>query len=276
MMVIGRGIAGIGAGAGVRRRGMLVAVSTNAAIISGFAGSSAVSTAVVAAYGDYAKHAIQKDVPYWLAVKHYWKPLTGCCLAWFLYDAVVHPLNLLAPTLVSGFISSRDGGGSTVQPVGWSALINAFALPGAFIGALIIDGWAAVCVFGFVIGGAMVQLRSIFPLFVTLYGLFQTLLSVGPRDCNFLGSNESFPTPLRSYFLKFAAAIGKINAAVGTATLNEAFTSFKDPVRSQKAVFLTGSSIPIVGTLVVWFIIPNVSSCFLNTFAYRFTCCSRH
>jgi MFS family permease len=69
MMIIGRGVAGVGAGgeytvctsqavecadsteAMRRRRGMLVAVSTNAAIISGFVGSSIVSIIVIAAYG---------------------------------------------------------------------------------------------------------------------------------------------------------------------------------------------------------------------------------
>jgi len=68
MMIIGRGVAGVGAGGEYsvctsqalecadsnpqlqRRRGMLVAVSTNAAIISGFVGSSIVSLIVLRAY----------------------------------------------------------------------------------------------------------------------------------------------------------------------------------------------------------------------------------
>lgn len=69
MMIIGRGVAGVGAGGEYtvctsqavecadstpelrRRRGLLVAVSTNAAIISGFVGSSIVSLIVLTAYG---------------------------------------------------------------------------------------------------------------------------------------------------------------------------------------------------------------------------------
>jgi MFS family permease len=68
MMVIGRGVAGVGAGGEYtvctaqaievadstpemkKRRGMLVAVATNAAIISGFVGSSIVSLVVIKAY----------------------------------------------------------------------------------------------------------------------------------------------------------------------------------------------------------------------------------
>ncbi|OLN96123.1 putative metabolite transport protein GIT1 [Colletotrichum chlorophyti] len=314
MMVIGRGVAGVGAGgeyavctsqalecadsteAMRRRRGMLVAVSTNAAIISGFVGSSIVSLIVIAAYKgqahdgiwricfgigiflplvifffrmrlvdsqQYKKHAIQQNIPYRLAIKFYWKALLGCCSAWFLYDAVVYPFNLLAPTLVSGFSSQQ----TMLQSIGWSALINAFALPGAFIGALLMDrigrrqtyalGWAIVCVFGFAIGGSMIQLNTVFPLFVTLYGLFQTFLSVGPGDCNFLVSSESFPTPLRGHFLGFAAAVGKAGAAIGTTALSAALASFDDRLKGQQAIFLIGSGISVVGTLCVWFLIPD-------------------
>jgi MFS family permease len=317
MMVIGRGVAGVGAGgeytvctaqaiecadsteAMKKRRGMLVAVATNAAIISGFVGSSIVSLIVIAAYNgkpsdgiwricfgigiilplaifffrlrlldsqQYKKHAMQKNIPYWLAIKFYWKALLGCCGAWFLYDFVVYPFNLLAPTLVSGFNSNQ----TMIESIGWSALVNFFALPGAFIGALLMDrigrrqtyalGWAIVCVFGFVIGGSMIQLDKIFPLFVTLYALFQTFLSVGPGDCNFLVSSESFPTPLRGHFLGFAAAIGKVGAAIGTTALSEALASYDDELKGQQAIFLIGSGVSVLGTLIVWFLIPNVSA----------------
>lgn len=77
------------------------------------------------------------------------------------------------------------------ESIGWSALINFFALPDAFIGDVLMDrigrrqtcalGWAIVCVFGFVIRGTMfpLSISSAFPAFVTLYGLFQTFLSLG-------------------------------------------------------------------------------------------------
>jgi MFS family permease len=94
MMVIGRGIAGVGAGKSYamryismqadhlstggeysvcttqavecadstvamrKRRGLLVAVSTNVAIISGFVGSSIVSLIVIAAYGGKASDGV--------------------------------------------------------------------------------------------------------------------------------------------------------------------------------------------------------------------------
>lgn len=212
----------------------------------------------------YQKHAIQRKVPYKLAIKFYWRALLGCCSAWFLYDFVVYPFNLLAPTLVSGFSKNQ----TMMESIGWSALVNFFALPGAFIGAILMDrigrrqtyalGWSIVCVFGFVIGGAMVPLQTVFPLFVTLYGLFQTFLSVGPGDCNFLVSSESFPTPLRGHFLGFAAAVGKAGAAIGTTALSQVLSSYEDQVKGQQVIFLIGSGVSVVGTLCVWFLIPNV------------------
>lgn len=302
-----------------KRRGLLVAVSTNVAVISGFVGSSIVSLIVIAAYGgkasdgvwricfgigcvvslppetetmgflhlhptqlplaififryrladspQYRKHAIKKNIPYLLALKLYWKPLLGCSSAWFLYDAVVYPFNLLAPALVAGLTKDQ----TLLSTIGWSALINIFALPGAFVGAMIMDrigrrqtyalGWSIVCILGFIIGGAMVPLSSSvgFPEFVTLYGLFQSFLSLGPGDCNFLVSSESFPTPQRGHFLGFAAAVGKAGAAVGTTALSAALASFDDHFKGQQVIFLIGSGISVIGTLCVWFLIPNVS-----------------
>ena len=102
-----------------------------------------------------------------------------------------------------------------------------------------------------------------FPAFVTLYGLFQSLLSLGPGDCNFLVSSESFPTPLRGQFLGFAVAVGKAGAAVGTTALSAALASFDDHLKGQQVIFLIGSGISVIGILCVWFLIPNVSTaCF--------------
>jgi hypothetical protein len=45
----------------------------------------------------------------------------------------------------------------------------------------------------------MMPLQHIHPHFVVLYSLYQSCLAVGPGDCNFLISSESFPTTLRRY-----------------------------------------------------------------------------
>jgi len=103
----------------------------------------------------------------------------------------------------------------------------------------------------------MIKLQHVFPLFVVLYGLFQSLLSVGPGDCNFLVASESFPTPLRGHFLGFAAAVGKAGAAIGTTALTDALNDFDGSIKGQQVLFLVGSGVSVLGTLVVFFLIPN-------------------
>ncbi|KAL0066317.1 hypothetical protein AAF712_006748 [Marasmius tenuissimus] len=279
MMVVARGIAGVGAGGDVRkRRGHLVATSTNAAIVAGFVGSSIVSLIVIAAFKGQAKdavwricfgigvflpltifffrlrlvnstqfqkHAIRRRFPWKLAIRRYWKPMIGCCGAWFLYDVVVYPFNLLAPTIVAEFQTSA----SLVESTGWSALVNSFALPGALLGGLLLDrigrrqtytlGFCVVALLGFIIGGAMEPLRKprVFPAFVVLFGLFQSFLSVG-----------------------FSAAVGKAGAAVGTEVFPIIMKQFPTALKGQQAIFLVGSAICIVGAALVWFLIPDMDS----------------
>ena len=104
-----------------RQRGILVALSTDFAIDLGFVGAGVIALIVLACYHEnisegvwrvsfglgfvlpfvllffrlqminssqYRKHAIQQNIPYWLAIKRYWKPLAGVSLSWFCYDFV--------------------------------------------------------------------------------------------------------------------------------------------------------------------------------------------
>lgn len=101
---------------------MLVAVATDFAIDLGFVMAGVIVLIVLAAYHQnisdgvwrvsfglgfilpvgllffrlrlinstqYRKHAMKSDIPYWLVIKRYWKPMLGTSLAWFMYDFVV-------------------------------------------------------------------------------------------------------------------------------------------------------------------------------------------
>ncbi|WVW85152.1 hypothetical protein I302_107190 [Kwoniella bestiolae CBS 10118] len=305
MIVVARGVAGLGAGgeyavcgtsameaanetAGLRRkRGFMVVNATNTAIIAGFVGSAIVFLIVLAAYGGhpsegvwricfgigivlplsififrirsvdstlYKKHGIAKQpFPYKLALKRYWRPLFGCSFAWFMYDTVIYPFNLLAPTLAAGF----DKDATLLQSNGWGALINFFALPGQCYAF----GLCMVAVFGFAIGGAMEPLRTggtgAFAAFVVLFGLFQSFLSVGPGNCNFIVSSESFPTPIRGHALGFAAAVGKAGAAVGTQIYPLIIARFSTQIKGHQAMFCIGSATCVVTAVIVMTLIPE-------------------
>lgn len=76
-------------------------------------------------------------------------------------------------------------------------------------------GFSCLAILGFIIGGTLRQLKSVFPLFVILYGIFNASGEMGPGSTVFLVSSEPFPTPLRGHFLGVAAAMGKVGAVVG-------------------------------------------------------------
>lgn len=102
-----------------RRRGILVAMSTDFSIDLGFVVAGVVALIVLAAYNErtssgvwrvcfglglvlpvtlfffrirmidstqYRKHAMKRNIPYGLVLKRYWKPMLGTSLAWFCYE----------------------------------------------------------------------------------------------------------------------------------------------------------------------------------------------
>lgn len=273
MMIVARGIAGFGAGgeypvcgtgsveasdesAYVRkRRGLLVALSTDFSIDLGFVGAGIVALIVLAAYNEnvsegvwrvcfglgfvlpvalfffririinstqYRKHAIKRNFPYWLVLKRYWKPMLGTAGAWFFYDWVTYPFGIFSSTI----ISQLNPNNTLVHNIGYGTVVNCFYLPGCILGGFLMDwigrkqtmtlGFACWAVLGFILGGALGPIQSVFPLFVVLYGIFNAFGEMGPGVATFLCGAESFPTPLRGHFLGLAAAFGKVGAAVGT------------------------------------------------------------
>ena len=135
----------------------------------------------------YRKSAMRKQrVPYWLAVKRYYRSLIGVAACWFLYNWISIPFGIFSSTI----ISRANTGNSLVKNLGWGVLINTFYLPGPFIGGVLSDkigrrktmalGFFLQAILGFVLGGAMGPVQKSFPLFIVLYGVFLTLGEVGP------------------------------------------------------------------------------------------------
>ncbi len=135
----------------------------------------------------YRKSSMRKQrVPYWLALKRYYRPLIGCASTWFLYNWISIPFGIFSSTI----ISRVNVGDSLVKNLGWGIVINCFYIPGPFLGGYLSDkigrrktmalGFTLQAILGFVLGGAMGPIQNIFPLFVVLYGIFLTLGEVGP------------------------------------------------------------------------------------------------
>ena len=118
-------------------------------------------------------------------------------------------------------------------------------------------GFACWAVLGFIIGGALGPIQTVFPLFVVLYGIFNSFGEMGPGVATFLCGAESFPTPLRGHFLGFAAAVGKAGAAIGTQVFTPIQNSFDTDQKGIQAVFLIGAAFAATGGLISWFLIPD-------------------
>ncbi|KAF7157836.1 hypothetical protein CNMCM5623_002270 [Aspergillus felis] len=316
MMIVARGIAGVGAGgeypvcgasateaadetAALRRkRGFLVAITTDFAIDLGFVAAGIVSLIVLACFQQevkggvwrvsfiigvvlpivifflrirmadstqYRKHAIKSKYPYMLVLKRYWKPMLGTSLAWFCYDFISYPFGIFSSTI----ISQLGPDNTTIQNIGYGTVVNCFYLPGCIVGGLLMDrigrkqnmtlGFMLCAIWGFILGGALRPIQSVFPLFVVMYGIFNAFQEMGPGVSTFLCASESFPTPLRGHFMGLAAAVGKAGAAIGTEVFTPIQNSFDSTFKGQQAVFLIGSGFAVIGGLCSWFLIPDMS-----------------
>ncbi|KAJ4183292.1 hypothetical protein NW755_009782 [Fusarium falciforme] len=215
----------------------------------------------------YRKSSMRKQrVPYWLALKRYYRPLIGVATCWFLYNWISIPFGIFSSTIMS----RANVGDSIVKNLGWGVVINCFYIPGPFIGGYLSDkigrrktmalGFTLQACLGFVLGGAEEQIQSIFPLFVVLYGIFLTLGEVGPGSTVVLAASECFPTSIRGQMLGFIAAWSKAGAAIGTQVFTAILNSYTDdPSKGNQVAFLIGSAFAVLGAVVAYFVIPDVS-----------------
>lgn len=121
-------------------------------------------------------------------------------------------------------------------------------------------GFSLQAALGFVLGGAIFPIQNVFPLFVVIYGLFLTLGEVGPGSTVVLTASECFPTSIRGQMMGFIAAWSKAGAAIGTQVFTAILNSYSsDPSKGNQVAFLIGSAFAVLGALVAFFVIPDVS-----------------
>lgn len=108
--------------------------------------------------------------------------------------------------------------------------------------------------FGLVIGCAYDQVTKIVPLFVVFYGLMLSSGNLGPGDMLGLVSSECYATAVRGTCYGISAALGKTGAAIGT----EVFTPIQTHL-GKKWTFIIAAICGVVGVLVTFFFIPNLT-----------------
>ncbi|ETS82904.1 hypothetical protein PFICI_04780 [Pestalotiopsis fici W106-1] len=214
----------------------------------------------------YRRSAMRKQrTPYLLAFRRYWRPFLGGAATWFLYNWISIPFGIFSSTIIS-----RTGAeNSLVKNLGWGVVINCFYIPGPFLGGYLSDklgrrqtmalGFGAQAVLGFILGGAIGPIQTIFPLFVVLYGVFLTLGEVGPGSTVVLVASECFPTSIRGQMMGLISACSKAGAAIGTQVFTAILNAYTDDSKGDQVAFLIGSGFAVLGALIAWFVIPDVS-----------------
>lgn len=114
----------------------------------------------------------------------------------------IYPFGLFGSTIIAT-LAPND---SLVQTVGYGTVLTCFYLPGSLLGGYLMDrigrkqtmtlGFVIWSILGFIIGGALKQITSIFPLFVILYGIFNGLGELGPGVST--SPVHAFPFPQQS------------------------------------------------------------------------------
>lgn len=115
-------------------------------------------------------------------------------------------------------------------------------------------GFSGYLVFDLIIGCAYSRITKIVPLFVVFYGLMQSSGNFGPGNMLGLLSSESYATGVRGTCYGLSAAIGKAGAAIGT----QAFTPIKVNL-GNRWTFIIAAICGVVGILVTWFFVPNLT-----------------
>ncbi|KAJ5226509.1 hypothetical protein N7468_007734 [Penicillium chermesinum] len=276
MLIVARGIAGVGAGgeypvagAGAaeatdevpgtrKRRGFIFAMIGDLSASLGFAFGALVPLLLLLCFHQQVRHyeavwrvslamgAIAPLSIFWFRYRmvKYWRPLLGSCGSWFIYNYISYPFGLFSSTIVG-----------RVNPSSSLALTMAWGRRRTM--AL---GFLLQAILGFVLGGALGPIQTNLPLFIVLYGIFLTLGEVGPGSTIVLTASENFPTAVRGHAVGFAAAWSKAGAAIGTQVFKPILASWgDDESRGTQAVFLIGSGFAVLGALLAWFVLQDSS-----------------
>ncbi|KAM5428536.1 Git1p [Saccharomyces cerevisiae] len=207
----------------------------------------------------YEKGRIKRNIPYFLALKFYWKRLLGTCGTWFMYDFVTFPNGIFSSTIISSVIKDQN---DLVKVAEWNLLLGVLAVLGVPIGAYLSDrigrkytlmfGFSGYIIFGLIIGCAYDQLKKITPLFIIFYAFMNMLGNAGPGDMLGVISSEASATAVRGVFYGLSAVTGKIGSVVGV----ECFQPIRDNL-GARWTFIIAAICGLIGIIITYFFVPH-------------------
>ncbi|KAJ6531332.1 major facilitator superfamily domain-containing protein [Mycena capillaripes] len=209
----------------------------------------------------YRKGAIQRNVPYMLTLRYYWKSLIGTAGAWFLYDFIVFPNGVFSGVIISSIVKAK-GHELVRKTAEYQMLLGVIAIPGCFVGAALVNrlgrrntmilGFSGYLIFGLAVGLAYNMVIKNVAGFVVLYGLMNSFANAGPGDMLGLVSSESYATAVRGTCYGFSAAVGKTGAVLGT----QAFTPIRNNL-GARWTFIIAAICGLAGMLVTLLFVRN-------------------
>lgn len=209
-------------------------------------------------------------IPYVLVLKKYWFRLLCISIVWFIYDFITYPFSLYSSYLTSQILGDDK---SQEDTLGWSLLVYCFNIPGAIIGAFLVDvlgpkkslclGLFLQIIVGYILSGLFGRLSNHIAAFCVVFGIFQSLGQLGAGSNMGLLASKLCATAVKGQFYGTAAAIGKIGAFSGSYAFNDLRSRWLNAAGkstnnlSYTAPFYLASSLGCVSLLISLFFIPE-------------------
>ncbi len=161
----------------------------------------------------------------------YIKNTVLAAVPWFLMDIATYGIGIFTPIILGAMAFSGQGLdtiASDFKATEGAAFLDIFLALGFFLNIMLIEKWGRIRLqlFGFggmAIGLLVLAISSIvsaghvlnFVLVFSGFTIFNILMNMGPNATTFILPAELYPTQMRATGHGFAAAAGKIGAAVG-------------------------------------------------------------
>ncbi|KAI6013502.1 hypothetical protein BKA83DRAFT_4063272, partial [Pisolithus microcarpus] len=198
-------------------------------------------------------------IPYWLALKRYWKSLLGLSLTWCL---VIYSSMIM--DIVTG------GSSSLIIVFGWTLFINLFYILGSVLGAFLVDehglknlmivGLLMQAIVGLGIGAMHDAVTKHIAAYAIAYGVFLGLSEFGPGNCICVLAAKTAPLAVREQFYGTVCVIGKVGALIGIWAFPQIIDAFggSNAAEGITAPFWFGGGLTVVSTLVTFCLVKPI------------------
>ncbi|RDW67078.1 hypothetical protein BP5796_09827 [Coleophoma crateriformis] len=218
--------------------------------------------------------------PYGLILRYYWFRLLTVCVIWFIYDMLTYSFSIFSTSWLQLILNPTNDKNVTTPlwiTFGWGTAINAFYIPGSFIGAFMSDwigpkyclvlGVTLQGTIGFIMTGIYKYLdtKAHVAGFVVIYGIFLALGEVGPGNNIGLIASKASSTSVRGQFYGIAAAFGKLGGFVGNYIFPHLIADGGSSILKQGQIpFYFSAGMCYLSAILAITLLPNINQTFIE------------